>query len=379
MKVLVVAEINSHNLGDQAIHYGIKKYLASKNILVSSLDLSSRQNIDSSVKIKQNRKLNFFKKIKFLYICLNITHRIFIHFKNINLWLKEFRNTDLIIVGGGSLLINNSYSFPISLFLIKILSTILKKNYYVIGCSASENINYVSKQMLFSFLMSAKGIYLRDNISVGFLRKLYHLESVHSADLALLIDANHLKNVRDSKLFAINVIGFSEHAVLKNKIFQNNYNNLIVSLIEQIQKDGNKVILFTTGEEIDYLNAKNIIINNKLDVEIYHPSSVQKLLAFLSKCSGVISTRLHSAILAFVSETSTVSISWDKKIDGFFQSNDIYEDCFSSTSSPDRIISRLYYLVRTGNNQGIVKKNKNKNLLEQHIGEILNEKNSNFN
>jgi len=376
MNILLIGEIYSKNIGDQAIHYGIKNYLHSKDISVSSLDLSCRSRLSqhNTREIRQSKSI--IRNSRLLYISLNIIRRLFKHIVNLKCWIKMFKKNDIIIVGGGSLLINNSYSFPISLMFIKLCARLTNKPYYVLGCSVSDNITLLSKYMLYSFLVSAKQIYLRDVLSTHYIKRVFKLRSVLSSDLALLINKKPNKKFsNNNNIIAINIIGFTTHNILNKKDFQDKYNKMILNAIDFFIQKNYCVELFTTGEEIDYVNAQNILLKTKHNISIFRPSSVEELLNYLDNCSGIVSTRLHSAILSFLSEVPFVSISWDNKINGFLESISMLKNCFSVNDSVSDIGECLIESMEDNPLVNDIEKDKQIKLLKLHIEEILNEKN----
>lgn len=377
MKILVIAEMNSSNIGDQAIFAGLKKYLISKKISVFPLDLScSKKALYSGIVEDKELNISFkssMRKYKLVYIPLNVIRRVLVHVKNLKTWIATFRENDLIIVGGGSLLINNSYSFPISLFFVKLCAKFTNTEYYVLGCSMSSKYNFLSRYMLYSFLNSAEKIYLRDSLSVKYLKNIFNLEAVLSSDLALLLDQD-IKRERDSNIVAINMIEFSGHDMLELQQFQKHYYETIEALIELLLEKGIKVNLFTTGGEGDYQNGINFRETISNQVDIFHPKTLDTLLDYLCHCNGVISTRLHAAILSFVTLTPFVGITWDNKVNGFLNDIHMSENCFSVEDNAIDIMDQLMNAMQNKDMVTQSEKQKQKYLLITHINEIIDTK-----
>ena len=114
MNILIISESLSNNLGDQAIFKGLKSLIENQGNSVNSLDLSGRSQTPS----KENTKRKSQWVNTTVLQIKNIIQSILIYTKNKSKYSKAFEACDLIIIGGGSLLINNNLSFPTKLYLL---------------------------------------------------------------------------------------------------------------------------------------------------------------------------------------------------------------------------------------------------------------------
>jgi len=132
MKVLIIGEIYSENLGDGAIaeanKFLIEKYCNSK---ARYLDMSNRKDFNI-YEINQNESntfsiLNYIKKLNKFFMrnsaYSSIVFLTILQFKekkkiidNLKLSLED---VDLVIIGGGQLLMDNHLSFPVRLYTIR--------------------------------------------------------------------------------------------------------------------------------------------------------------------------------------------------------------------------------------------------------------------
>ena len=79
--------------------------------------------------------------------------------------------------------------------------------------------------------------------------------------------------------------------------------------------------MFTTGEGADELVANDVYIRlNSSKVFVERPQNLDDMISIYNKADVVISTRLHSAILALNCDVPVLAVNWDSKVAGFFSS-----------------------------------------------------------
>lgn len=330
MKIAVVGEVNSSNLGDQAIFLGLQSYLNNSNTVVS-LDLSGRK---SKTGWQNNTKKNVQRNFPgFIYRFYFLITTVIKFLSQIQVISKQIKECQLIIFGGGSLLIDNNLSFPSKLFLFSILSRFHKKKYVVVGCSTRPVLNIIARFMLGYFLNGASKIGLRDYKSLELCEINNRGKCNFTPDSALLLSPSTVDGVgrvNNSKIVGINVMSPQKHGFFSDIYEFEKYMAVIKELASRLV--GCKVIIFTTGDFAD-----NDFVTDRFahEFDVFIPHSLDDLTDFFSSVDRVYATRLHALIISISQGIIPYSLAWDDKITGFI---DTYE---LSDFSTDLRMSRV--------------------------------------
>lgn len=326
-KILIINEGNSSNIGDQAIFEGLKYFLESHSysILFQDLSCNKRSTTTKSSNHIVEKKINPINRIDFFLKLNSFIKRNVLHIKFFFKWLKIFKKSDYIIIGGGSLLINNNYSFPVSLFWVYILSKITNKRYSTLGCSG-KNVKGFARVLLMIFLKNAEKVYVRDFNSQKNISKMINSEIgiLHDHAINLSTKSKYFSNSEKFKL-AINIMYSLDKK--KFKKYERNIYNILNKLLKNDKIDLSIII---TGVEKDRLAAEKIIENLDFDIPIITPNSVKGLVQELSNKDMVLCSRLHCTILSLVAHTPFIGLSWDDKVSGFYKTIDLEQYCFNA-------------------------------------------------
>lgn len=311
MNILIISEFLSENLGDQAIYFGLINIIGLNNN-VTSIDLSGRNETIA----KETKEIDSIKYMipSFILKMKNIFVSLYKYIKSRENSIKKIQQSDLIIIGGGSLLINNNLSFPVKLFLLTELIKKNNKNYIIIGCSTRENNGVIGEFLLRKVLTNSNAIGVRDIKSLNILiSKKY--KPFFIGDPALLLPKK--KHIVDGKSLgrriAINIMSIQKHGMLNIHIHQY-YITLLDSVIEKFKSDY-EITLFSTGDLPDNHFIKRKYLSK---YEIYIPSNLENLNNFISEHNIIIATRLHASIISISQEKIPFGLSWDEKVKGFF-------------------------------------------------------------
>lgn len=389
---LVFSEIFSTNLGDSAIAEGLKVSLQGKKRNYIALDFSSgamkknvRKSNHSHDKKNQDKKkiVQVIKKNPLIYKSINsarISSRYLINFKTVN---ENFKKADVVIIGGGALLQDNAMTFPTSLLAIRLFNLVHKKKLLVLGCSVGDEFSFLGKFFINFFLKNCADIYLRDPNSVNNISKNFGINAKLIPDHALrleLMTSNDKKCNNENIICGVNILNFSAHGRSSQKDFQENYTNFFDTLITQMLNNSEfqKVILFTTGDSNDKEMLEKIYNkhakNNENKIEIYIPDTYTNLISFMSSLDVLFNSRLHASILGLVSETPTLSVIWDKKVEGFYRLSNLNNKVF--TANPSNAELAVLETIKSSKEKQLYVDIKN-NLVENHkriMGNILNDK-----
>ena len=376
MRVLLISELNSDNLGDTSIYICLKRLFELYGCQVKGLDLSRGDffctekidsnlnsiflNLDENFSIPQRKKIGKFRIIsrKLLHLLpsyINLTiiwlKKKYLHLKRKKDWTRVVQNSDLVIFGGGALLMDN-WIFPLSLFYGSKLVRDLDVPYGVFGCSVGNKFSRFGEKKIKEFLIGAKFIILRDNLSALKLNELGFKEDGICVDPAIC--TNEVINVKKkvcNHTLGMNILSYVQHPNVKKE----NYFNYMKEMEETILKIDtqrelgiSRILIFNTGEYDDMIAAYTLYskIKSKLkNLEIVLTDRLQSLHGLckvINECDIVVGTRMHSCIISKSYGIPIIGISWDEKINGFFDMIGLNEFClnydkFNAHAIVDRI------------------------------------------
>lgn len=336
MKILCVNEAQSLNLGDQLINKGLKKLLNDKvdSVNITNLPLSFSPSVNQN---KNNPKKSFLKNLYNLKpikkVLLPIRSLVF-NLKRLPLLKREIKNTDFILFGGGSLLINNSLVFPINLFFITFLCKRYQKPYGFAGVSSRNIQNKLAKFLIKSSIKNSKFIYMRDSLSCQVILQQYNINSDYIPDLALYISPENIE--KENYNIAINIMGKQSHGFFSDT---NNFYNYIQNIIKFISNSSfNEYHLFTTGEKSDFDAIQFLIsllpqhASKNITISQY-PISIDEVEHKYEEYEYFLCTRLHSAIIALSYSKKFITFNWDKKIEGFMKTYNLTPSLFNNSTN----------------------------------------------
>lgn len=327
-KILIINEYNSLNIGDQAIAFGMRnliKDVLGDEVIVELLGLENcklnkpvalaKDNLEQKEKnnlMKWLKSIRLFSRIHVVLWAVRYLFRIF-NCRN------EIKKSDVIIIGGGGIIMNNDFHFPIAIRFISSLCRFYGKSYGFSGVSIGGEINKTMIRFLSSSIKKASFFHVRDPISKKEIEEKFSRQVQLFSDFAFYGDylfADHNENIKNKKV-AVNISGYLAGYTRQECV---EYKESMLKLIKFLTKDYN-VILVSTGWPDD-----NIAIRELYD--LLDPSEVEKCrCAFpvdlneyireINKVVCVIATRLHASIIATASLVPSIVIGTGKKQVGF--------------------------------------------------------------
>lgn len=335
--ILIIGEVESQNLGDQAIFFSLKSELLLKGLDVEGECLSCKP-------VNKTISTNTYEpksKIKQLHTKLYSKYRIYTkifnlvsHLKNRNGkkedLIKKIAQSDIVIIGGGQLLQNNNWSFPLDLHLVATILETLNKPLFIVGCGVGgKNWDVLSKFCLRALLKykNLQGIYVRDEQSIKNLNDNFSVSSTFIPDPAITI-ADHLKKDRTLKnsdlrlglgIISPSMLNRNKHLV---KYSKDDHINFWTDMINKLENKGYKLSLFTTGDRSDYFFAEELKSKCKLEfgieIELYpNANTLEQLTEQMLSFNKIISMRLHSHIIAYSYQIPSYGVIWDNKVEEF--------------------------------------------------------------
>jgi polysaccharide pyruvyl transferase WcaK-like protein len=343
MKVLLIGEIASPNLGDQAIFATLRHLLQSHGFVVTGLDLSRYLEVGPSDPwpegdgIANKRPGSSGLKqclLRIVDILPNSVQKWIVFLTKKRAWLTRhhgwqeyLKSFDLVIFGGGALLMDNNWSFPLALRNLSRSTRAAGRRYVCIGCSTGRRFSASGQRWLKEFLDGCEYIALRDVHSVEGLRQIGSYEADVYVDSALLMAALMPEiAAAERNVLGLNIMSPVRHHRVTGKVYER-YLDELAKFIELAgaSKAGNwnRIVLFTTGDMRDYEAARKLFnwsrvqsAGAKLELAA-RPRTLEELCKTLACFSLVISSRMHAGILAKSFGIPLVAIGWDEKVRGF--------------------------------------------------------------
>ena len=144
-RIAIAGEIYSSNVGDQAIHaclvYLLKK--ADPSIEIIPLDISGRTGrAASTVPIRPNQRIALLQSqpgLQPFFPALNLVYDLIQRRRRTAVWKPVLSIANLLVIGGGQLLMDNSLGFPLKLASLTKGTRSLKVPYTITACGVGKS------------------------------------------------------------------------------------------------------------------------------------------------------------------------------------------------------------------------------------------------
>jgi len=331
MKIVICAVPYSPNLGDGVIYENIKQLLLERvpGAQVSALDIAGR---DDYVKAGISKKSLVSKVPKLLRpyaVCTYFSLQYFLRWRR--KWVSQLADADLVVVGGGQLLLDVHLNFPVKLFLlskaVKAAGKSGKVAVFGVGVSksmssAGTGLTKRTWENLAPIQASTRDIASAQNLKLILGQPLDvkvtpdpGIYSQHT--FAAFLPPRAIGNVLGiciSSPLELNQAGMEKQDYSKRigKYFQ--------ELAIQAVTLGYRVHLFTNGSPEDEAFKDGLAAG--LDPEIVNlprPGVPSQLVANIGQCDCIIAHRLHANIVAYALDIPSIGLNWDSKVQSFFE------------------------------------------------------------
>lgn len=326
-KVLLINEGYSDNLGDQAIKYSIQKMLERKNVQVNFQDFTrlkqeefDYQDTVSSEKYRDmnmKKRKNFFLKMKFFLSMVKWT------INSVKRSILEIKggNYDLIIIGGGQLILSNK-KFPLSMFIWVITAKIFSRaKIKLFGVGAGSDFSFFEKLLYRYSFKFMDEVYLRDAASIEYIQKNFKITSKYVPDPVFAISNFHELKMKKSKRVLIGIVDFKVFKRYNNnQISEEKYIEYWEDRVKEFQNDGYDVKLFFTtiaDRQQTIKFQQKIKEETGIDLEILISANLFELLDSISTSSVIISARMHALIIGYSYNLTVIPYVISDKIKSF--------------------------------------------------------------
>ena len=308
MKVIVVNQFLSDNLGDKLIGDVLKQFFESKGIDV--LQAGYAQTEDQSVKRSKYIKRNFIKNK-----CPNFIKYLMKYKKRIENegTEQELSNAKALVIGGGQLLNHNSV-FVYCFF--KWVSMAKKQGVpvFVHGIGVNDNFNFIEKLILKRSLKDLTYINCRDANSKMNLQGFTSNYISVSPDVVFSLE---LKKDYDTDKYCILMPYCYDTAKKHFGVFKSrqDYYNTLLDIIED-EKD--VVLTATTSSDLDECYVlRDYLMKHKVKCSVVECKTVSELIECFGKSNKIITGRMHALIVGELLDKKVIAIKISPKIDNF--------------------------------------------------------------
>jgi polysaccharide pyruvyl transferase WcaK-like protein len=350
-RIAIAGEIYSANVGDQAIHaclaYLLKKVDSSVEVI--SLDLSGRLRLAGpSNGMRPRQRIALLQSnpgLQPFFPALNVAYDLVRKRKRLAAWEPALSSVDLLVIGGGQLLMDDGLNFPLKLASLVEAAQAQGVPYTITACGVGKPWSAAARSLFRPILAGAKAITVRDPLSLerleGFIPG---ISSQVTFDPTIWAAAVYpFPGARlESETIGLGVINLSEvnvHLERSQRISNDRWQELWTNLLDNLLRTNHAVELFTTGSPADREFAEKLLItaharNWKRVTIAPQPANPEALISALQKYSLVVAARLHAALLANASGISSIGLAWDHKVKAYYGLTRRPELCFDMASLP---------------------------------------------
>ncbi|KYG59429.1 polysaccharide pyruvyl transferase family protein [Planococcus maritimus] len=380
-RILLCGVPNSGNLGDRVIAESINYIFSTSH---NSYEI---QNFDLTNGLMRKEQ----KLVKIGLASSNFTKRMIpnslrrrkvinVYKKNSSLTIsikKHISETDVVVIGGGHLLIDNYLNFPTAIDNIVKEAKIQGIPVIFAFVGAKGPWSKTAKELLTSALEYATYIVVRDRDSKEFL-------------LSINKNLNEkLVAISDPALFVKEIIGVSSEEKVKTNIGLGimdpneirRHSNLRWSrrksalwwseLAKNLVSKGYQVSIFTNGAATDNGFVEYFIKKELKDVQevdyCEYPTTHVMLLNSIKKQDIIIAQRLHACLPAISLGKITFGLAWDRKLENILKELDLADFLIDFNDSPTLNMNKIELQLAVKDSDKL----KNENLINAKKREML--------
>ena len=360
MRILLIGELFSDNLGDQLV-YESTKYLLNQihpNTEFLTLDIMGRSASLSNCNQSQKHTLKYKCKV-FLRDVLRkkpiIDNRIsrFSAKRLINYYKETIfmHNIDLAVFTGGQLIKDVFVEY------IYMICNLLKSReipyvFNAVGLGVVSDISVSRYKEIFE-TNYLKGISCRsDGKTFNELLFPSHSLAIETFDTAICVSEIYpIVRTNSEVIVGLGIMNTS-------RIPQNELIGFWKKIVVLLQKSRIKWKMFSTGCQEDYLLAKNILEQLQLIEEgdfsnylLDRPTSTKELVNDINQFDSIVSFRLHSHIIAASYGIPSFAIYWDNKQVDFFHKIGRDQFVYKIDCKIDNIVSEIQKSIANDNRE----------------------------
>lgn len=279
MNMLIIGELNSTNLGDRAIFLTLRDLFESAGHTVTGLDLTqgtefrehpqihadpdiedlclSEAALPSAAEtgVKRSTKQRLLAVLAKMPNDVHKGVNLFSHMRRHGRlrasWLDRLAQQHVVVFGGGALLQDNNWGFPLALAHASRLVREARLPYGCVGCSVGEAHSTRGRKWFSEFLAGASFVALRDPISSKYVQQLGVADARVFIDSAIRTSELVRRDRADKGgVIGINVLSRVRHPNVTGSGYRR-YVDTMVEFLRQMASDRTlgitRIMLFNTG------------------------------------------------------------------------------------------------------------------------------------
>lgn len=239
---------------------------------------------------------------------------------------------DLLIIGGGQLIMDNDLSFPAKLFSVWRKMKHRAATVAFHSCGVGGTWSWMGRFLVGPMLRDDRviGISVRDTASLANLRRIFGIgpakvEIVY--DPALWADKVYGIDLRgNARAIGLGIMAplayFSSISSPVGEFCTDRLKALWCATVRQLAREGHAVVLFSNGAPEDQRFAEEIFESipdaSRGAVSLRErPRSPEELVKMISGFKAIVAQRLHAHIVAYAVGVPSVGLIWDSKVKEF--------------------------------------------------------------
>jgi len=274
-------------------------------------------------KLKGNKLIyRSFKKLK--NFSEKIYFDIFVILRYITFWKRiacEIKNLNLLIIGGGNLLMDMFYRWPIYLFIYSFIAKLCKTTMILYAVGVGPINTFRGKVYIKMCCRIAKSVTTRDYDSKLILEKMgIGKELISAADPAICLNAGIKKR---TKKIGISFVPYFDSRYWPNpdEIVYKEYvkvmGNIINKFLSIYKYD---IVFFASNFPRDFKTSidvyEKIFFKDRVSI-VEKQLKAREIISLVSSFELLISSRLHSIIFSAIAKTPFIAIAYQPKVNSF--------------------------------------------------------------
>lgn len=347
MKILVIGETYSSNLGDPLICQSVEWIIAKfSDATIEHMDLSGRtaflppkySNEKSRDVVKKNVLKSYLKQSFLVNFILTRKHSKLLLTQNKKFYDEQLNKSyDLVIFAGGQMFLD--YFIPSIHYIVNLLD---KKRVPIIfnacgvGKITKQNADKLKETLLKPSVISVTS---RDDVDYlnHLLNKNDYVKSIF--DPAIVASKMYQIEKQPSELIGLGVMWVEHFSVEQLLSFWQ-------GVITELDRRNIDWKLFTNGGEKDY--QLGLLVLKKLSLEdekshrlVVRATNPRQFTEQISSFSRIISFRLHSLITSYSLGIPSVAVEWDKKVRQFYEKIHLPQSVFAIEAEPSLVVDTV--------------------------------------
>lgn len=357
--IVIAGETYSANLGDGVIA-DTMRFLFQKvapGCHVVNLDISGRAAYEKATQFPLETSET--KRFRLEESWLNLLKWRLVRQKRcLASWQPVLTDADILVIGGGQLLMDNALDFPLKINNLTQLATSLGVQTHFSACGVGKHWSNIANRLFFEALGTAKTITVRDRYSLQRLPEIFASRAELMFDPAIwaadVYGCSSIDDKQEENLIGLGVIGLESIKKHNAEYTTEKLFGFWEQIVCRLKQEKTPFEIFTNGSISDYAFARELADFVEKKWKIYcplaeRPITPHQLACNISRYQSVIAARLHANILALAYAIPAVGLVWDDKVRSFYEDTDRPEFCFDIDSvNPDTVINAVLQVARQG-------------------------------